>query len=163
MATFGKTTIGDTSNTSWPPSNVVVSLSQFTLNDAIASISKLTTFSSVINTATEWKGFIYSDVSDNPVSLLAATLPASILTNQFIDLPFSSNVILNGGKYWLGVMGDGQGLTTSASATGINRISGPMNAYPSVTGTFQVTSSTISVNQKPIYATYIDSWNFTMI
>ncbi len=158
MATFGRTDLGNLpSGALWPASSSTISVSQFNLPKNNSSITKLTTYASVFGsaTATEWKGIIYNDSSNTPSSLIAVTLPASIIAGSWIDLVFSNSFVLNSGNYWLGVMGDGVGIGTGASVTGINRAGQPVTAYPSLTGIFPTgTSSVVSTIQKSIYATY---------
>lgn len=167
MATFGKTTIGTTANVAWPGSSSSISLCQFNLADNNASISKLTSYSSTLSAATEMKLLIYDDVGNKPNSVIAVTLPASILANQFIDSAFQSPFTLNSGNYWLGIIANEQGFGV-ASAAGTNYVAGG-NAYPTITSPFPGGASSITSSfQKSIYATYTinasgDGWIVALV
>lgn len=154
MATFGKTAIGTTTaGVAWPSDATTLSACQFNLSDNNALVTKLTTYSSTLSLATEWRGVIYDDSSNTPNSVIAITAPASIVADSFVNLPFVSSFNLNSGNYWLGVMANGTALT-STDVAGPNRIATGIT-YPTPPSPFPGgAASTFSANQKTIYATY---------
>lgn len=161
MATFGKTNIGGTTPVLFPGDNISTSVCQFSLLDNNASITKLTAYQFTKGTGTKWKGVIYSDSANLPLTLLGVTNEVLLGADaNWVDLPFASPLLLNAGLYWIGVIGDAQ-ITTASDVAGLNSIDAASNPYPATTSPFSQTST--SVSQNSIYATYTVSYSNTPI
>lgn len=158
MATFGRTTTGAVGNLAFPTAASVISMSKFTLSESDALVSKMTVFSSVQAISpipSSVRGVIYAvNGAGLPSALAGASDIASIGsgTNFWLDLPFSVQPTLSAGDYCLGLIANGN-FITSGAATGTNYITG-------LSSTFSLTTNpcpsviTVSANQKAIYATY---------
>src|SRR5262249_16831258 len=104
-ATFGKTTVGGSSDTFGYERKRV---NRYAL-PAAASVTKLTIYLAATGASGQQvlRGLIYSDAGGKPEALLGSTEQLTFRSTNaagWYDLSFASPVNLSAGNYWIGVM-----------------------------------------------------------
>ncbi len=153
--TFGKTTIGGTSD---PATANYMRVDVFNLGQ-VALVSKLTIYLQRLNSGQQvLEGVIYADQGGSPGNLIAVSEQVTFGTSAasgWYDLPFSSPVSLQPGTYWLGFI-DGNtsnvfalayddSTANSGAVTPASYANGPPNPFG---------PATLQYEQISIYATY---------
>lgn len=158
MATLGRNTgVGEgvNINVSFPFNASTVSLCSFPLQVNGATFTKMTVIKTGGASVVSLIGLIYNEAGVTPTSLLAATNPTSILNyGADTDLTFAAPFTLNSGNYHLGVIAEGNFITSGTSETSsvLNTISNLSNTFPAVTPS--LSSISYSAFSKQIYATF---------
>lgn len=154
MATLGNTEVRSgeqTTATVFPTNASTISACQFPLQVNDATFTSMSIFYDA-GTNGNVRGMVFTDGPDAPASLIALSVPTSVVAG-WNTLNFTQPFVLNSGNYWLGIMGDSPLSTQSlSSVTGKNRVGNQANTFPTVTTSFlSVTSSNF---QKAVYATF---------
>ena len=154
-ATFGKTTVGASSDTFLADRKRV---NRYALTTA-GSVTKLSIYLAHAASSGQQllKGLIYSDSAGAPGALLAVSEPltfTSTSANGWYDMTFSSPVSLAAGNYWIGII---TGATSGVAGFRYDSVSGARdyNANTYTSGpTNPFGSLTTDSEQASLYATY---------
>jgi hypothetical protein len=154
-ATFGKTTVGGSSDTFASERKRV---NRYAL-PAAGSVTKLTVYLAPTTTSGQemLKGVIYADTGTAPGALVGVTEQLTFKSTEkanWFDLVFSAPVKLAAGNYWIGIM---SGPTASVAGFRWDSVAGSRdwnsNAYASGPSN-PFGSFTTDAEQTSLYATY---------